>query len=318
MNDATAVAVAPSSSAVAERREQFDLSPRSLNEAMQMAELLANSSIVPKDFIGKPGNILVAVQWGAEIGLKPMQAMQSIAVINGKPALWGDAVLGLVLTSPHCKDVIETYEGTGDDLAAVCIAQRHGRKDVTGRFSVKDAKAAGLLGKQGPWTQYRDRMLKMRARSFALRDQFADVLKGMDVIEAVQDIPTADDRPKTPAEIGAAARPAVVESEDRDALIKRLEAKAAEGAEALASEWGTALKKEQRKLVGPQEIERIKALAAKPIEKATYAEIDEAIRKATSLEDLHQAVEKGAHLSAELHGELKEKAELRSQEIGNA
>lgn len=167
----------------------FDLSPQTFEQALTFANYLADSQMVPKDFMGKPGNCLVAIQWGMELGLKPLQCMQNIAVINGRPSLWGDAVMALVLASPHCKDVIETYEGTGDNYAAVCVAKRHGRADKVGRFSLLDAKAAGLLGKSGPWTQYRDRMMKMRARAFALRDQFADVLKGMAVAEEVMDTP---------------------------------------------------------------------------------------------------------------------------------
>ena len=167
----------------------FDLSPQTFEQALTFANYLADSQMVPKDFMGKPGNCLVAIQWGMELGLKPLQCMQNIAVINNRPSLWGDAVMALVLASPHCKDVIETYEGTGENYAAVCVAKRHGRADKVGRFSLLDAKAAGLLGKSGPWTQYRDRMMKMRARAFALRDQFADVLKGMAVAEEVMDTP---------------------------------------------------------------------------------------------------------------------------------
>lgn len=168
----------------------FSLAPQNIDEALKFADYLAKSTIVPKDFANNPGNILVAIQWGMELGLQPMQAMQNIAVINGRPSLWGDAVLALVLSHPSCEDVIEYYEGEGDDRQAVCIAKRRGREDKKSTFSVNDAKLAGLLNKQGPWTQYRERMMKMRARSFCLRDQFADVLKGMPVAEEVQDIPT--------------------------------------------------------------------------------------------------------------------------------
>ena len=193
---------------LAVQTKSFDLSPQTFEQALTFANYLADSQMVPKDFMGKPGNCLVAIQWGMELGLKPLQCMQNIAVINGRPSLWGDAVMALVLASPHCKDVIETYEGTGDNYAAVCVAKRHGRADKTGRFSLVDAKAAGLLGKSGPWTQYRDRMMKMRARAFALRDQFADVLKGMAVAEEVMDSPAerymgeavpAISTPETPA-----------------------------------------------------------------------------------------------------------------------
>lgn len=173
---------------IATQTTQFDLSPQTFEQALTFANYMADSDMVPKDFKGKPGNCLIAMQWGFEVGLKPLQALQGIAVINGRPSIWGDALLSLVLSSPVCKDVIETYEGSGDDFKAVCIAQRHGRADKRAEFSIRDAKAAGLFGKQGPWQQYRDRMLKQRARAFALRDQFADVIKGLSVAEESMDI----------------------------------------------------------------------------------------------------------------------------------
>lgn len=173
---------------LATQNPQFDLSPQTFEQALTFANYMADSDMVPKDFKGKPGNCLIAMQWGFEVGLKPLQALQGIAVINGRPSIWGDALLSLVLSSPVCKDVIERFEGTGEDYRAVCIAQRHGRADKMSEFSLRDAKAAGLLGKAGPWTQYRDRMLKQRARAFALRDQFADVIKGLAVAEEAQDI----------------------------------------------------------------------------------------------------------------------------------
>ena len=249
----------------------FDLSPKSLDEALKLADYLADSSIVPKDFQGKPGNVLVAIQWGLEIGLKPMQAMQNIAVINGRPSLWGDAVLALVLASPVCRDVVEFYEGKAgtDDYAAVCIAKRHGKEDKVARFSVKDARAASLLDKPGPWKQYRDRMLKLRARAFALRDQFTDVLKGIPIAEEVMDMPTERDitPPRTAAEFAAQAKPKPSADVDRDQIIRDLEmiARSNDPTEQrvaeLARAW-TELGKDGRAAVGADEIKRLKALAA--------------------------------------------------------
>lgn len=159
------------------------LTPTNLQEAMQIADLLANSEIVPKDYQKKPGNILVAMQWGAEIGLQPLQAMQNIAVINGRPSLWGDAVLALVRSS----GLLEQFEETQTDDVATCIVKRKGHKAVTKTFSKEDAKRAGLLSKAGPWSQYPRRMMQMRARGYALRDEFTDILKGFGVAEEERD-----------------------------------------------------------------------------------------------------------------------------------
>lgn len=164
----------------------FSLAPQNIEEALKFSDYLAKSTIVPKDFANNPGNILVAIQWGMELGLQPMQAMQNIAVINGRPALWGDAVIALVRSSPLCEYVYESDDGE----TATCRVKRRGEEEQSRTFSMAEAKAAGLAGKQGPWTQYPKRMRQMRARAFAMRDVFPDVLRGMPVAEEVQDIPT--------------------------------------------------------------------------------------------------------------------------------
>jgi hypothetical protein len=179
----------------------FNLSPQSLNEAMQLAQIMADSEMVPKDFQGKPGNVLVAVQMGADIGLAPMQAIQNIAVINGRPALWGDAIKAIVLASPLCEKFEETLDE--NTMTAYTKVKRKGHEEKTVSFSRKDAEAAKLWGKAGPWTQYPKRMLQMRSRGFAARDEFADVLKGLAVAEEQQDMPIEKD--VTPAQSTAPA-----------------------------------------------------------------------------------------------------------------
>lgn len=175
---------------VSTQKQSFSLTPQSLDEAIRFADILSKSNIVPKDFAGNPGNILVAIQWGMELGLQPMQAMQSIAVINGRPSLWGDAVIGLVRGSPACEYIKETDDG---HTATIRVKRRGEAEEHVRTFSMDDAKAAGLAGKTGPWSQYPKRMRQMRARAFALRDVFPDVLRGMPIAEEVQDIPTEKD-----------------------------------------------------------------------------------------------------------------------------
>lgn len=179
--------------------------PATLTEAIQFSEMLANSSMVPKAYQGKPQDILVCVQWGYEMGLPPMQALQAIAVINGKPSLWGDGLMALVQASPVCEDVQEYFEDEGtSNPVAVCVAKRKNRSPVTVRFSVEDARRAGLWGKQGPWQAYPKRMMQMRARGFALRDAFPDVLKGLITAEEAQDYP---DEAKPAVDITPPAKP---------------------------------------------------------------------------------------------------------------
>jgi hypothetical protein len=166
------------------------LTPSNLKEAMEYAAIIANSAMVPKTYQGKAGDILVAVQMGAELGLKPIQALQNIAVINGKPSVYGDALLALVQAHSSFEDIKEWYDEKTN--TAFCTVKRKNQTEHTVSFSVEDAKKAGLWGKTGPWTQYPKRMMQMRARGFALRDKFADALGGLITVEEAQDYQVVD------------------------------------------------------------------------------------------------------------------------------
>lgn len=164
---------------------------RDADEAMSFCQIIAKSRLCPKG-LETPEALFLAVNMGMELGLSPMQAIQSIAVINGRPSIWGDAALAIVKGHPECVDVVETFEGKGEEgegMAAICTVLRRDKEPVKRKFTVKMAKTAQLWGKSGPWTQYPTRMLQMRARSWALRDAFPDALKGVGVREEVQDIP---------------------------------------------------------------------------------------------------------------------------------
>jgi hypothetical protein len=172
------------------------LALQSFDDAFKFARMVAASEFAPKDFRGKPESCLLAIQHGAELGLAPMQGLQGIAVVNGRPAVYGDTAKAVCCGSPVCEYIRETIEGDGDKMIATCEAKRRGYPEPTVvRFSVEDAKKAGLWGKSGPWTQYPKRMLQMRARGFALRDAFPDVLKGLVTAEEAQDYPTTEAAP---------------------------------------------------------------------------------------------------------------------------
>jgi hypothetical protein len=205
------------------------VAPTTLEEGWRLAQMIAKSGeMIPPSYRGSPEAILVAIQMGIEIGFAPMQALQSIAVIGGHPGLWGDGLLALVMSSPVYQDHEEYFEvevprtlPTGavehvmerrdiltpadlkvDTTAAVCTFIRRGKtRPVTRRFAVWQARKAAYLGdgpksgKAGPWQTHPDRMLQMRARGFAARDCFPDVLRGIRTVEELRDIPPPEPEP---------------------------------------------------------------------------------------------------------------------------
>ncbi len=167
----------------------FDLSPRTFEQALQLADYMSKSEMVPKQYRGRPGDCFIAMQWGMEIGLKPLQALQSIAAINGKPNIYGDAGKALLLAHGCIieEDDTETVKANGRGR---CSIKRPGRPVVHRTFSLEDAKTAGLWGKEGPWRAYPYRQMAWRAFWFAARDAAADLLRGMGGAEEAMDAPS--------------------------------------------------------------------------------------------------------------------------------
>ena len=154
---------------------------------MHLAKLVSESDLAPKDFKGKAGNCLIAIQMGAEVGISPMQAIQNIAVINGRPSIYGDMGKGLLL-GHGCRIEERDMKETQKLQEACCrITRPDGSPPIVRTFSRRNAEEAGLWGKAGPWTTTPWRMLAWRAFWFAARDGAADMLRGMSGAEEVRD-----------------------------------------------------------------------------------------------------------------------------------
>lgn len=174
--------------------------PHNFDDAWRIATALANSGMTPKD-INTPEKCLAIIMAGAEIGMPPFQALQSFAIINGRPTIWGDGMMAVARAGGA--KVSEWSTGTLDagDFTAFCKVTRADTSESIERsFSMDDAKRAKLWGKRGasgqdtPWITYPARMIQMRARAWALRDGCADILRGIKMAEEVQDIPPEDVR----------------------------------------------------------------------------------------------------------------------------
>lgn len=183
---------------------------RNVVELRQFADLYHQSGMAPKGM--SAAAIAVAVQLGMELGLAPGQAVQSIAVINGRPSIWGPTAIALVEASGLLADIDIYFVEDGrrtdhparwnDTTEAVCTTLRKGRKQAyTTRFSVADAKRAKLWGRE-TYAAFPQRMMRHRAVAHNLMDNFGDVLKGLDAGEqpdvSVEVIPPAAESPVLP------------------------------------------------------------------------------------------------------------------------
>ena len=224
------------------------LQPQTMEEAIKFSEVISKSGLLPKDYQGKPANCLVAIQWGMELGLAPLQALQNIAVINGKPSVYGDSLLAMVRADDRCMGVEETQEGG----VATCIVKRRlsdgSIEEVKRTFSMKQAEQAGLSNRP-TWKAYPERMLQHRARGNALRDAFPDVLRGIITSEEAQDY----DEPKdiTPTQEAVAA-PTIQELTGEKKMTNMTVNSSPEKAEKALEAWGVKTEKVEEAEVVPE------------------------------------------------------------------
>ncbi len=161
------------------------LQPRTLGAAMELSQILCTSELVPESYRSRPANVLIAIMYGAELGMTVVQSLQNIAVVNGRATVWGDAPLSIVRA--RAGELLEAFtEGWEDgkddaERRAWCEVKRHGdAQPIRRTFSIADAKQAGLLDKKGDlYQKYPRRMCKFKARNEALRDAFPDLLLGI-------------------------------------------------------------------------------------------------------------------------------------------
>jgi hypothetical protein len=176
---------------------------RTIDDMKWFCTELAKSGLLPEHFRGKPADVMVAVQWGFEIGVSPMNALQNICVIKGRASIWGDLVLGLLQSR---KDIIEyVLEDDLEDILrtgkARCEIKRVGYPRATVVTYTKEmATKAGLMQKD-TYRQHEARMLQCRARAFCARNAAADVLKGLAITDTLlddtglNDVTPDDERP---------------------------------------------------------------------------------------------------------------------------
>jgi hypothetical protein len=168
--------------------------PRSLEEVYRMAQLVSTAGWAPSSFGNDVNKISLALMAALELGVSPLQGLKGIAIINGRPAIWGDLAVALCQAKGLVanQEVIWTGEFPQDDFTCEYRIWRRGQPNpYVARFSIADAKVAKLWANSSklPWIQHPKRMLFNRPRAFALRDGFADHLAGMAIAEEAFDLP---------------------------------------------------------------------------------------------------------------------------------
>lgn len=173
-------------------KTELSLMPLTFGHKYQMAQILCKSAMLPPH-LKTPENVVVTLQYGHELGLSPMVAINNIYMVNGKPTLSADIMHAICRRSSEYGGVkwIEI-----SDKVAKCVVTRKTAsysEETIGFYTIDMAKDAGLLTKDN-WKKYPARMLKHRALSYALRDAFPDLISGFYTREELEKNPIQVER----------------------------------------------------------------------------------------------------------------------------
>lgn len=159
----------------------------------EFARVIAISDLLPDGLKGKPQNVLMALMQGLDLGLRPMQALNLIDVIKGKPAMSAQGMRAQILAAGHRFRIVEHT-----DTKCTVAAHRSDWADDEWpevSFTIEQAKQAGLAGGDN-WKKYPADMLLARATTRMAKAYFSDVTNGLNSVEELLDItPSSGPRP---------------------------------------------------------------------------------------------------------------------------
>lgn len=147
-----------------------------LQERVGYIERLAPSTILPTAYRGNAANAFVAAETGAALGLEPLQALASIAVINGRATLSSDLMAAVIRRAGHTLRIVENNP---ESVTATLIRADDKKFEFTVTWDKDKAVKAGLWGQRGPWSQYPTQMLRARAITEVARQGASEALMGM-------------------------------------------------------------------------------------------------------------------------------------------
>lgn len=175
--------------------------PENLPQAMELAKVLAQSSLIPTPLRGKAADVLVVLMKGRELGLSPIHALSEIHVIEGKPVSAATLKVGLCLRSKAC-EYFRLVESSG--AKAVYETKRTGSEPVRLTWTIEQASKAQLTGKKN-WQTHPDAMLRARCSSALATAVYPDLVQGLLTDDEAEEI---DVTPHAPPHTGGEAKPA--------------------------------------------------------------------------------------------------------------
>lgn len=161
--------------------------------AQRIGKALASSALVPREYQGQQGlaNTLVAMEIAQRMGLSPLQVMQNLHIIHGRPSWSSQFIIAMINGCGRFTPLDYNVSGEGESLACFAYATEIATgKELRGPVvTMAMAKREGWATKSGSkWQTMPDLMIRYRAAAFWGRLYVPEFLVGMKTQEEVIDI----------------------------------------------------------------------------------------------------------------------------------
>lgn len=167
--------------------------------AIQQAQILAKSDLVPEQtYKGKPANCLIALDLAYRMNMSPLNVMQNLYIVKGKPGWSGQFCISAVNScgrfSPleFVQMVDEAGKITGYYAQATSLST--GKICTGSPVTWAMVKGEGWDAKPGSkWKTMPDQMFRYRCAAFFARTFAPEILNGLQTVEELKDVRGYDD-----------------------------------------------------------------------------------------------------------------------------
>ena len=189
----------------------FDV--QKFEHAQRVANMFAQSSMVPEQFRGNIGNCMIALNLADRFRLDPFMVMQKMYIVHGKPGIEAQLAIALINASGRFTPLEFSITGEGDNrqCVATAVKKSDGKKLTGPAVSIKMAKDEGWYNKPGSkWKTLPDLMLTYRAATFFGRIYSPEALLGFATDDEIIDItaPASAREPVKPLDVRTISKPA--------------------------------------------------------------------------------------------------------------
>jgi hypothetical protein len=175
--------------------------------AQRKAQVYSQSSLVPKEYQGNVGNVLIAENMARRMGADTLMVMQNLYVVHGKPGWSAVFLISCFNTCGRFSAIKYRFEGQPQTPEWGCVA--YCTETATGdviegtKVTWGMANAEGWVSKSGSkWKTMPEQMFRYRAATFLIRSTAPEIGMGLLTKEELEDVGRSNDVAIAPAAPG--------------------------------------------------------------------------------------------------------------------